>query len=124
MDWFTEDVVLAIHEAQIAEHGGTPGLRDRGFLLSALARPQNAALYSDADVPMLADLYALGIIKNHPFLDGNKRVGAVLVDAFLDLHGLELTAIDAEFAAAIIGVAGGSLSEEAFIAWVRDNIAG
>lgn len=118
MEWFDEDVVLAIHEAQIAEHGGSVGLRDRGLLVSALERPKNAAHYSGGDVLTLAALYAIGIIRNHPFVDGNKRVGAVLLDAFLELHDVELTATDGELVEAILG---GALSDEAFNAWVREH---
>ncbi|HVA26750.1 MAG TPA: type II toxin-antitoxin system death-on-curing family toxin [Candidatus Baltobacteraceae bacterium] len=121
MEWLDEDVVLAIHEAQIAEHGGGAGLRDRGLLVSALERPKNSAQYSGADVPELAALYAIGIIRNHPFVDGNKRVGAVLLDVFLELHHVELTATDGELVEAILGVASGTLSDEAFTAWVREH---
>ena len=121
MEWLDEDVVLAIHEAQIAEHGGGAGLRDRGLLVSALERPKNSAQYSGADVPELAALYAIGIIRNHPFVDGNKRVGAVLLDVFLELHHVELTATDDELVEAILGVASGTLSDEAFTTWVREH---
>lgn len=123
MEWFEEDVVLAIHEAQIAEHGGEAGVRDLGLLLSALARPQNAALYAEPDIPELAALYALSIIQNHPFVDGNKRVGAVLLDGFLELNDLNLQVSDPELVTTILGVAAGSLSEERFIEWVRENVA-
>jgi death-on-curing protein len=119
--WLAEDVVLAIHEAQIAEHGGAAGVRDQGLLASALARPQHAASYSDADVPTLAALYALGIINNHPFVDGNKRVGAVLLETFLQLHRFELTATDSELLSTIVAVAAGEMRDAAFIAWVRER---
>ena len=122
MEWIDEDVVLAIHEAQIAEHGGSAGLRDRGLLVSALERPENAADYSGADILTLAALYTVGIIRNHPFVDGNKRVGAVLLDAFLELHDVELTATDSELVEAILGVASGALSDEAFNTWVRKHV--
>ena len=121
MDWFEEDVVLAIHEVQIAEHGGAPRIRDRGFLLSALARPQNVAQRTETDVPGLAALYALGIIKNHPFVDGNKRVGAVLLVAFLELYDVELQVSDVELVTTILGVAEGSLSQDRFVQWVRER---
>jgi len=122
LEWIDEDVVLAIHEAQIAEHGGSAGLRDRGLLVSALERPENAADYSGADILTLAALYTVGIIRNHPFVDGNKRVGAVLLDAFLELHDVELTATDSELVEAILGVASGALSDEAFNTWVRKHV--
>jgi death-on-curing protein len=118
-DWLSEEVVLAVHEAQVAEHGGSAGVRDAGLLASALARPQHAASYSDADVPQLAALYALGIIKNHPFVDGNKRVGAVLLETFLQLHGEQLTVSDSELLKTIIAIAAGEMSDDAFVTWVR-----
>jgi death-on-curing protein len=119
--WLDEDTVLAIHEAQIAEHGGAPGVRDSGLLASALARPQNAAAYSDADAPTLASLYALGIVKNHPFIDGNKRVGAVLLETFLELHGFELAATDEEFLEVMLAAAAGTIADETFSTWVREH---
>ena len=120
--WLDEDVVLAIHEAQIAEHGGATGIRDRGLLLSALSRPRNAALHSKAALSELAALYALGVIKNHPFLDGNKRVGAVLMSVFLELNGSELVATDEELVRAILGIAAGVMPDERFIEWVAEHI--
>lgn len=123
MDWLEEEVVLAIHEAQIAEHGGAPEVRDRGLLLSALARPRNAAGYAEADVAELAAVYALGIIKNHPFVDGNKRVGAVLLGTFLELHGLELQASDSELVTVILAAAEGLLALDQFVQWVKENVA-
>lgn len=119
--WIAEDVVLAIHEAQIAEHGGTTGIRDPGLLASALARPLNAAAYEKPDVPELAALYALGVIKNHPFLDGNKRVGTVLLEVFLEDHEYTLGASDDQLLTAVLGVAENETSEKEFIKWVRKN---
>lgn len=121
MEWFEEAVVLAIHDAQIAEHGGSAGLRDAGLLASALERPKNAAQYSGADVRRIAALYAIGIVENHPFVDGNKRVGAVLLNAFLELHDVELIATDDELVKAILGVASGAVSEDGFIVWVAEH---
>lgn len=121
MEWLDEDVVLAIHEAQIAEHGGRAGLRDRALLISALERPRNAGHYSGSDIPALAALYALGIVRNHPFVDGNKRVGAVLLDVFPQLHDVELSATDGELVHAMLGIASGTLSDDGFIAWVRNH---
>jgi death-on-curing protein len=111
--------VLAIHEVQIAQHGGAPGIRDRALLQSALARPQHAAAYADAGVPELAALYAIGVIKNHPFYDGNKRVGAILLETFLQLNAFTLEAVDAELFRAILGLAANDLNDQAFVAWVR-----
>ena len=119
--WLREDTVLAIHEAQIAEHGGSAGVRDEGLLASALARPRNAAAYADPGIPELASLYALGIIKNHPFIDGNKRVGAVLLELFLEENRYELRASDDELLEAVLGAASGALSEKKFTAWVKQK---
>jgi death-on-curing protein len=92
-----------------------------GLSASAHARPQNAAAYSDPDVAELAALCALGVIKNHPFLDGNKRVGAVLLELFLDLNGYELVVGDAEMVAVILAVAAAEMSDGDFILWTRTN---
>jgi death-on-curing protein len=120
-DWLDEDVVLAIHEAQVAEHGGKAGVRDLGLLASGLARPQNAAAYSEVDVPEAAALYAVGIIKNHPFIDGNKRVGAVLLETFVQLHGYELVVTDRELLEVILGLAAGEIAQDAFVSWVHER---
>jgi death on curing protein len=86
IEWITFEAVLAIHNRQIAEHGGSDGLRDSGLLLSALARPQNLQAYTDdADMEALAASYAFGIAKNHPFVDGNKRTALVVMRTFLVL---------------------------------------
>ncbi|MEO6834884.1 MAG: type II toxin-antitoxin system death-on-curing family toxin [Candidatus Tumulicola sp.] len=118
-NWIDQATVLAIHDAQIAEHGGNPGVRDLGLLESALARPQNAAGYSEMDIPDLAALYALGVIQNHPFVDGNKRVGIVLLDLFLEDNGYELVTDDATLVKVALAVAAGEMSDEEFKAWVR-----
>lgn len=114
-----EAVALAVHEAQLAEHGGAKGIRDEGLLNSALARPRNAAAYEEADAARLAALYALGIIRNHPFVDGNKRVGTVLLETFLDLNGYALEATDEDLLATILAVAAHEIADDDFTAWVR-----
>jgi death-on-curing protein len=119
--WISEAVVVAIHEAQLAEHGGRLGIRDAGLLESALMRPQMAVAYTEADVAQLAALYALGVLKNHPFIDGNKRVGAVLLETFLVLNGGDLLASDAELLRAIMQLASSQLSEDDFVGWVREH---
>ena len=114
--------MLAIHDAQIAEHGGAAGIRDLGLLDSALARPRNAASYdSDASIPKLAAFYALGIIRDHPFVDGNKRVGLVLLELFLALNGFSLRASDAQCYEAIVSAASGEATEAEFSAWVEGH---
>lgn len=121
--WPAEAVVLAIHDEQIAEHGGAAGVRDLGLLRSAMARPANFAAYEDSDISLLATSYAFGIVRNHPFTDGNKRTGLVVAELFLALNGFKLSASDADCVAMILQVADGSMAEAAFAAWVRTNLA-
>uniref|UniRef100_E6PGS6 Putative death-on-curing protein Doc n=1 Tax=mine drainage metagenome TaxID=410659 RepID=E6PGS6_9ZZZZ len=116
--------MLAIHDAQIAEHGGAEGVRDLGMLESALARARNAAAYDgEATIAQLAALYALGIIRYHPFIDGNKRVGLVLLELFLALNGFALRASDVECYEAIVSAAGGQITEAEFTTWVEVHAA-
>ena len=115
-----EKLVLSIHQRQIAEHGGKPGLRDAGLLTSALDRPQNILAYREgADVFALAAAYAFGIIKNHPFVDGNKRVGYIAMRLFLKLNGIDFVATPAEKYSVIIGLAAGNISEKELADWLR-----
>jgi death on curing protein len=120
-EWLTLDVVLAIHEEQLAEHGGREGVRDQGLLESALARPMNLAAYGEPDLPALAAALGFGLVRNHPFVDGNKRTAFVAVETFLGLNGLDLTAGDAECVVTMLRLAAGDLPEEGFAAWLRDN---
>ena len=118
--WLTRVVVDAIHNDQLREHGGLPGIRDENVLESALARPQQKWHYAaQTDVPMLAAAYAFGLIKNHPYRDGNKRIGFLALVTFLGVNGFDLTATDAEVVAEILSVADGSTSEDALADWVR-----
>ncbi len=120
--WILKDVLLAIHSEQLAEHGGRQGIRDEGMLDSALARPRNLAGYdSGADVMGLAVAYTFGLAKNHPFVDGNKRVAFVAGELFLALNGYELTAGDADCVMTMLAVADGSMPEEALALWYREN---
>lgn len=121
--WLRLEVVLAVHEQQIAEHGGAPGLRDRGLLESALARPQQKAAYGEPDLADLAAAYAFGIARNHPFVDGNKRVAFVALELFLRINGLELVADDAACLAVMLDLAAGELEEEALAEWIRARLA-
>ena len=124
MKWLRIDAVLAMHKRQIAEHGGGDGLRDQGLLESALARPQNIAVYEpDADVARLAAAYAFGIAKNHPFVDGNKRTALVACRTFLILNGYQLNATPAEKYLTFLSLAEGTLSEEKLIDWLREKIS-
>lgn len=121
LNWIDDDVVLAVHEAQLAEHGGETGLRDLGLLESALFRPKNAAMYGSPTVPELAALYALGITGNHPFVDGNKRVATVLLETFLEDNGFVLQADDRDLYEAIFALSNGKLGEQTFTEWVGQH---
>jgi len=119
--WIGEPLILAIHEAQLAEHGGGIGLRDPALLSSALACPRNRAAYGDADAFDLAAAYAFGVTKNHPFLDGNKRTAFVVATVFLLDHGFELSVADAEIVRAVVALSDGSMGEADFAAWQRSH---
>jgi death on curing protein len=119
--WVGKSAVLPIHEQQIAEHGGTQGVRDIGLLESALARPQNLAAYNDPDIFALAAAYAFGIAKNHPFLDGNKRTSYVTAQTFLNLNGLNIAAEEAIRLEVWVGLGAGKVSEEELAVWLRAN---
>ena len=119
--WLREDVVIAMHGEQIAEHGGSPGIRDAGLLSSALARPQNQVAYGKPSVFNLAAAYAFGVIQNHPFVDGNKRAGFLAAYVFLDLNGWELVASEAEAVFAVMALATGEMDEAGFSDWLKDN---
>jgi death-on-curing protein len=120
--WLSFAVVMAIHEAQIAEHGGTLGIRDQGLLESALARPRQIYSYEDSPaLTRLAAAYAFGISKNHPFLDGNKRTAWVVCATFLEMNAREVTAAEADVVTKMLAVAAGELEEDSFTAWLNDN---
>lgn len=121
--WVKTEVAIAAHAEQIAEHGGGEGIREFGLLESAMARPQNLALYGDPDICELAASYAFGIARNHPFVDGNKRTAAVVSETFLMLNGGVLQATDAELVVAFVALAAGELSEEELTGWFRDHLA-
>ena len=121
--WVSAQVAMAAHAEQLAEHGGSEGVRDAGLLESAMARPQNLAAYGQPDAAELAAAYAYGIARNHPFVDGNKRTAAVVSETFLMLNGHILTATDAELVVAFLALAAGDLSEEETGAWFRDHLA-
>lgn len=116
--WIDLEVVLAIHDEQLAEHGGQVGVRDRGLLESAMARPQNQFAYGEHVLPRLAASYAFGISRNHPFLDGNKRTSLVVAELFLELNGLDLTARDADCVTTFLALAAGDLTEEELAEWI------
>ncbi|MFN3389049.1 MAG: type II toxin-antitoxin system death-on-curing family toxin [Allosphingosinicella sp.] len=120
--WLDIRVALAIHERQLAEHDGGVGIRDRGLLESALARPVNRWAYGEDDPAALAAAYAFGIARNHPFADGNKRTAWVLARLFLALNDVELRFEPAEAIAAMLSLAAGDLSEEALADWFRQRL--
>ena len=119
--WILESVVYAIHSEQLAEHGGLDGIRDPSLLESALSRPQNLAYYENPDFADLAAAYGYGLARNHPFYDGNKRTAFVVVELFLMLNGYQLMANDQECIIAMLDVASGSISEQDFASWIREN---
>ena len=122
--WIEKPLVLAIHERQMAEHGGINGVRDEGLLDSALARPQQLDAYGDPapDVAALAASLAAGIARNHPFLDGNKRTAHVAYRVFLNLNGMHLEATQEEKYLAMIQLASGDWDEHAFADWLRPRL--
>ena len=120
--WIDPRVLLAVHDEQLAEHGGAAGTRDLGLFDSALARPRNLALYGEPDAADLAASYGCGIARNHPFIDGNKRTAFVAVELFLALSGRRLTADDADCVLTMLAVASGTLDEAAFAAWLRRHV--
>lgn len=118
--WLSRLVVDTIHHDQLREHGGLPGIRDEHLLESALARPQQRWQYGGrVDVPMLAAAYAYGLVKNHPYRDGHKRVGFLAMVTFLGMNGYDFSASDAEVVAEVLGLADGRVSEDALADWIR-----
>jgi len=116
--WLRPDVVLAIHNRQLAEHGGPPGVRDEGLLSSALTAPLNRWRYERASFPELAACYAFHLAGNHPFVDGNKRTAYVCMRLFLILNGLDLTATPEQRIRLMMDLSAGRLSFEELAAWV------
>jgi death-on-curing protein len=121
--WIERAIVLAIHNEQLAEHGGLTGIRDEGLLESALARPLNLAAYHTPDCADLAAAYGFGIARNHPFMDGSKRTAFVAIELFLAMNGYELVAEDVDCVLTMFALAAGELDEPALAAWVRDRSA-
>ena len=120
--WLSRVVVDAIHNDQLREHGGRPGIRDENALESALGRPQQKWHYAgNQDVPTLAAAYAFGLVKNHPYFDGNKRIGFLAMVTFLEMNGYDLAATDAEVVAETLALAEGSVAEEALADWIRHH---
>ncbi len=121
--WIEASAVLAVHDEQLAEHGGASGVRDAGLLESALARPLHLATYGEPDVADLAAAYGFGLARNRPFIGGNKRTAFVAVELFLALNGWSATADDANCVLTMLALAAGELSEAGFATWVRKHSA-
>lgn len=120
--WLPRDVLLAVHEEQLAEHGGPVGVRDEGLQDSALARPEQQAHYGAPDVADLAAAYAFGLVRNHPFVDGNKRTAYVAAELFLALNGYAMTASDESAVLTTLALAAGDMDQVAFAAWLRAHL--
>ena len=120
--WIDPAVILAVREEQLAEHGGAAGVRDAGLLESALARPRDLAHCGEPGVCELAAAYAFGLVKNHPFVDGNKRSAFVAAELFLALNAWHLVATDADCVIAMLNLATGEISEAQFAVWLRKRV--
>jgi death-on-curing protein len=121
--WIDERDALAVHGRLLALDGGLTGVRDRGLLESALARPRQFEAYADQpDLAALAAAYTAGIIRNHPFFDGNKRTGFVVGVLFLEINGCDFTASEETAAQAVLDLAAGSLDDAGYAAWLRTNL--
>jgi death-on-curing protein len=119
--WLDSQVMLAVHEEQLVEHGGASGVRDQGLFESAMSRPLNLATYESPDFAALAASYGYGLARNHPFVDGNKRTAFVAVELFLALNGWALVANDAQCVLTMLALAAGDLSEAEFADWLRQH---
>ena len=119
--WLERRIIVAVHDTQLARLGGAGGIRDDGLLESALARPRNLHAYGEAELCVLAAAYAAGIVRNHPFVDGNKRTGFIAAALFLQENGLRLNAPEAEAVVMTVGLASGEMPEQGFAAWLRDR---
>lgn len=119
--WIEHELVLAIHDRQLVEHGGAAGVRDESLLQSALARPLNHIAYASSDLIELAAKYTAGIVHNHPFVDGNKRTGFVIGVLFLELNGYRFTASEEAAAQVILELAAGAIDEIGLCEFLRAN---
>lgn len=119
--WVLHETVLILHEQLLAEFGGSSGVRDQGLLESALARPQNLLAYGEPEVVDLAVSYGFGLVKNHPFIDGNKRTGFTVAVAFLELNGHRFEATEADAIVRTLALAAGDMAEADYAAWLKAN---
>ena len=119
--WLTREECLALHEMMLSQHGGSEGLRDENMLESALAKPRQLFAYGKPTMSDLAASYVCGLVKNHPFIDGNKRTGFMLGAGFLERNGYEFHASEAEAAVRTLALAAGEMSEAEFASWLQAN---
>ena len=119
--WLTREDCLAIHEMMLSQHGGLAGVRDEGLLISALTKPQNLVAFGSPGMAELAAAYAVGIIRNHPFLDGNKRTGFILAALFLELNGYEFKATEESVVEQTLSLAAGQTTAAQYAAWLEAN---
>ena len=122
--WLDQPLVIALHDRQLAEHGGAEGVRDMGLLESALGKPINLYHYAEPNIFELAAAYTSGIVQNHPFVDGNKRTGFVAGVLFLELNGARFEAPEETAAKAVIDLAAGAMDEVGYATWLKENSAG
>ena len=120
-EWLTLPMIVAIHDEQLAIHGGAAGISDEALLESALGRPRNKWVYEQSELPELPAAYGFGLAKNHPFVDGNKRTSLLAIYTFLGLNDIDFVVPEAEAAAMIFSLAPGEISEESLARWIRDN---
>ena len=120
-EWLLDETLIALHDVLVSEFGGETGIRDEGLLESALARPRNLLNYGRADLFDLAAAYAYGLVKNHPFIDGNKRVGFMAAAVFLELNRIRFQAAEVDAAVEMLALAAGERKEIQFAQWLRDH---
>ncbi|MEQ9814381.1 MAG: type II toxin-antitoxin system death-on-curing family toxin [Azospirillaceae bacterium] len=124
MRWLSRAIIMALHHESIARYGGADGIRDEGLLESALGRPLNLSAYDpEASIFDLAAYYCAGVVKNHPFVDGNKRTGLLAARTFLTLNGIDFEPDDAETVVMIEGLAAGTYDEDTIARWLESNSA-
>ena len=121
MNWLVLEAVYVIHEIELAQRGGTPGIRDAGLIESALARAQNKAAYGNPSIDDLAAAYLYGFARNHGFVDGNKRIAFLAADTFLRRNGYEMHAAQPEIIAFVLSVASGEVDETFASRWIRKH---
>lgn len=119
--WLSTDLVLSIHDEQLRQFGGPPGLRDLGLLESALGRPLNKYAYGTEELAALAAAYAFGLARNHAFVDGNKRIAFLTMVTLLGLNGIEFVVPEADAVVIMLALAAGEVDEDGFARWIRDN---